>query len=126
MPALTSQGFGLLGHLREVTLASGVSAQIDIDAVSAIDGTLDLLAAGAVAGGTQRNHAWVAPHTNWGLTPMPFQHLVVDAQTSGGLLPACAPKATDRLLRALARHGSSPARIGRMTGNSVGGEIVVT
>src|SRR6185503_670578 len=59
-------GFGLLGHLREMCVASGVSAQIDIAAVPVIDGVRDLLDAGMVAGGTQRNHAFVAPDVDFG------------------------------------------------------------
>ena len=56
-------GFGLLGHLHELALASGVAAEIDASAVPAIDGVLELLAAedgSAVAGGTRRNRAHAA------------------------------------------------------------------
>jgi len=109
-------GFGLLGHLREMTSAAAVGAEIDVAAVPVIAGALDLLEAGAVAGGTQRNHAWVAPDTDWGTTPLATQHLLSDAQTSGGLLLACAPHATEDLVAALARHGTlAAAPIGRIT-----------
>ena len=37
-------GFGLLGHLHELALASGLAAEVDADAVPAIDGVLELLA----------------------------------------------------------------------------------
>ena len=59
-------GFGLLGHLREMCVASGVGAVLDAGAVPVIDGVRDLLAAGMVAGGTQRNHAFVAPDVDFG------------------------------------------------------------
>src|ERR671922_258479 len=36
-------GFGLLGHLHELALASGCAAEIDAAAIPAIDGVLDLL-----------------------------------------------------------------------------------
>ena len=62
-------GFGLLGHLRELCVASGVSAQIDSAAVPVIDGVRDLLDVGMVAGGTQRNHAFVAPDVDFGSLP---------------------------------------------------------
>ena len=51
-------GFGLLGHLHELALASGVAAVVEAAVVPAIDGVLELLAdpsAVAVAGGTRRN-----------------------------------------------------------------------
>jgi selenide, water dikinase len=82
-------GFGLLGHLHELALASGCAAEVEASAVPAIDGVLDLLADEAVvSGGTRRNREWarefagfdgVAPEREW---------LVVDAMTSGGLLVA--------------------------------------
>jgi selenide, water dikinase len=81
-------GFGLVGHLREMLVASGVGADIDADAVPVIEGVRDLLAAGMVAGGTQRNHAFVSDTVEWGALPEPEQLLLADAQTSGGLLLA--------------------------------------
>ena len=53
-------GFGLLGHLHELALASGVAAELEAAAIPAIDGVLELLARpdeAAVAGGTRRNRA---------------------------------------------------------------------
>ena len=109
-------GFGLLGHLREMTSAADVGAMVEVDAVPTIPGARDLLEAGAVAGGTQRNHAWVSAAVQWGETSLVAQHLLADAQTSGGLLLACDPGATDQLVAALGRHGALvAARIGRIT-----------
>ncbi len=104
-------GFGLLGHLREVVVASGVGADVDASAVPVLDGALDLIEAGAVAGGTQRNHDWVAPDVDWGVAPLPVQHLLADAQTSGGLLLACAPDATPALLAALGEQSTPAAHV---------------
>ncbi|MGH2979096.1 MAG: selenide, water dikinase SelD, partial [Solirubrobacterales bacterium] len=58
-------GFGLLGHLHEMALASGVGAHVDGGAVPALAGVLELLAAGAIAGGSRRNREWVEPHVGW-------------------------------------------------------------
>jgi len=41
-------GFGLLGHLHRMVLASGVAAEIDADAVPLIDGALDLARTGPI------------------------------------------------------------------------------
>ncbi len=81
-------GFGLLGHLREMCVASSVGAVVDFDAVPVIDGVRALLDAGMVAGGTRRNHAFVAPDVDFGDLPETEQLLLCDAQTSGGLLLA--------------------------------------
>jgi selenide,water dikinase len=82
-------GFGLLGHGHELAEGSGLAAEIDADAVPAIDGVLELLEdESAVAGGSRRNRRDADAFTSWGDVPEPLQRLVVDAMTSGGLLAA--------------------------------------
>ena len=99
-------GFGLLGHLHELALASGVAAEVEAGAVPVIDGVLDLLrdAEPPIAGGTRRNREWVEPfvHFATGL-PEELAWIVCDAMTSGGLLVAAAPGS-----------GAPGARIGRL------------
>src|SRR3954452_3314261 len=52
-------GFGLVNHLNELALASGVAAEVDAASVPAIDRVLELLADdAAVAGGSRRNRAY--------------------------------------------------------------------
>jgi selenide,water dikinase len=87
-------GFGLLGHLHELALASGVAAELDAGAVPAIDGVLDLLRGDEppIAGGTRRNREWVEPFVDFDpALPEELAWLVCDAMTSGGLLIAAAP-----------------------------------
>ncbi len=87
-------GFGLLGHLHELALASGVAARVSAGAVPAIEGVVDLLRSPEppVAGGTRRNRAWVEPAVRWGdRVPEELRWLVCDAMTSGGLLVAAPP-----------------------------------
>ena len=92
-------GFGLLGHLHELCLGSGLEAEVSAAAVPAIDGVLDLLAGDEppVAGGTRRNRAWVEPHVTWAEdVPEHLRWLLCDAMTSGGLLVA-APAGSEGL-----------------------------
>jgi selenide,water dikinase len=87
-------GFGLLGHLHELALASGVAAELNAGAVPAIDGVLELLRGDEppIAGGTRRNREWVEPFTDFDAAlPDELAWLVCDAMTSGGLLIAAAP-----------------------------------
>jgi selenide,water dikinase len=84
-------GFGLLGHLHELTLASGVAAELDAAAVPPIEGVLELLAGDEppIAGGTRRNRSWVEPNVDWDSdVPEELRWLLCDAMTSGGLLIA--------------------------------------
>jgi selenide, water dikinase len=87
-------GFGLLGHLRELASASGLSAEVDAAAVPAIPGVLDLLGGPEppIAGGTRRNRAWIEEVASFDrAVPEERRWLLCDAMTSGGLLIAAAP-----------------------------------
>jgi selenide,water dikinase len=94
-------GFGLLGHLHELALASGVAAEVMADAVPAVEGVLELLALPeepAVAGGTRRNRAHAEEYTSFGAeVPDERVWLVCDAMTSGGLLAAVAQADAGRI-----------------------------
>ncbi|GAA2591605.1 selenide, water dikinase SelD [Actinomadura fulvescens] len=81
-------GFGLLGHLYKLARASGVTAALDAAAVPYLDGAREAVRDGFVPGGTRRNLAWVAPHTDFGRIAETERLLLADAQTSGGLLVA--------------------------------------
>ncbi len=81
-------GFGLLGHLFKLARASGVTAVVDSAAVPLIEGAADAIRAGYVPGGSRRNLAWVAPHSDFGRLSEEALLLLADAQTSGGLLLA--------------------------------------
>jgi selenide,water dikinase len=86
-------GFGLLGHLHELTLASGVAAVVQATAVPAIDGALELLAdERAVAGGSRNNRRYAEEFASFddGVDEV-LRRLVTDAMTSGGLLVAVDP-----------------------------------
>ena len=96
-------GFGLLGHLHELTRASGVAAELEAGAVPAIDGALDLLAdEAAVSGGSRRNAEYAAEFSSFaeGIDPA-RRRLVTDAMTSGGLLAAVPPARADEVPGAL-------------------------
>jgi selenide,water dikinase len=87
-------GFGLLGHVEELTLASGVGAELEAEAVPALDGVEELLRDGdAVSGGSRRNREHAETFTRFADdVPEWRRSLVCDATTSGGLLIAVAPE----------------------------------
>jgi selenide,water dikinase len=92
-------GFGLLGHLHELALASGLSAEVEAAAVPAIEGVLALLEdETAVAGGTRRNRAYAEGFSSFAESVDPARRwLVCDAMTSGGLLVSLPEAAADSL-----------------------------
>ena len=108
-------GFGLVGHLHKMALASGVQAVVDVGALPTLPGVRDLIAAGLAPGGTARNLDWVAPRLDAGRADPFALHLVGDPQTSGGLLFACPPdRAADALAMAL-DAGLAAAIVGELT-----------
>jgi selenide,water dikinase len=102
-------GFGLLGHLHELALASELAAEIEARAVPAIGGVLELLSdpdGRAIAGGTKRNRAHAEQFATFGDDVGPeHRWLVTDAMTSGGLLAALPEKDA---------HQMPGVRIGRL------------
>ena len=103
-------GFGLMGHLREMIVASGVDAEVEIDAVPVIPGVRALIEAGAVPGGTQRNLDDTA-HVDWSAVPTTDQVVLCDAQTSGGLLLAVPPSDVEGTLAGLNGTGEGDASV---------------
>jgi selenide,water dikinase len=86
-------GFGLLGHLHELSLASGMAAVVEAAAVPAIEGALELLVdERAVAGGSRNNRRYAEEFASFedGVDEV-SRRLLTDAMTSGGLLVAIDP-----------------------------------
>jgi selenide,water dikinase len=81
-------GFGLLGHASHVARASGVTLEIEMARVPLLEGTRAALEAGALTGGAARNAAYLEPLVDYGRTTQDERALLVDPQTSGGLLVA--------------------------------------
>ena len=112
-------GFGLLGHLHRMLLASGVAAELEAGAVPLLDPRiLELARRDVIPGGTKRNLSYVRPHTDFGELPEPERAILADAQTSGGLLIAATGEAG---LEAAFRERDVPfARIGSVVAGEPG------
>ena len=118
-------GYGLTGHLGNMARASGVAARIDAARVPVLDGAEDLVVAGHVPGGTRRNRADAAANVSHSPdVPETTRVLLADAQTSGGLLIACPPERTARLVEELEDRGELAAVVGRMN-EGAAGHIVI-
>jgi selenide,water dikinase len=118
-------GFGLLGHLREMTQGSKVRVQLHAGRIPLLPDVLALAEAGLVPGGTKRNLHAVAATVRWDPSlPEPLRVAIGDAQTSGGLLVATPDGAG--LLRALAAAGvEGAAQIGEVIAEDPEGVIEV-
>jgi selenide,water dikinase len=81
-------GFGLLGHATHIARASNVSIEIRVRHVPALPGAREVWRAGARTGGAERNSAYLEPLVAWGDATPEDRALLIDPQTSGGLLVA--------------------------------------
>jgi selenide,water dikinase len=99
-------GFGLLVHLHELALASGLAAEIEAAAVPALPGVEALLQGeDAVSGGSRRNREHAEGFTTCGPGVAEWRRrLVTDATTSGGLLVAVDAARAAELPRACIGH----------------------
>ncbi|MFC0161269.1 selenide, water dikinase SelD [Mameliella alba] len=105
-------GFGLLGHLRNICLNSNVGAEITLEAVPLMHGAVELARQGIRSSLYPDNRA---PFPD--LADSAPHDLLIDPQTSGGLLAAVPGDGTEPLA-ALHGAGYEAARIGIVTEGS--------
>lgn len=120
-------GFGLIGHLAQMVIQSGVTAEIWSDRLPLFPGVLDYARQGVYSGANERNAEFSAARTAFDAgIGEEVKAVLYDAQTSGGLLIAFP---SDRAEEALAemRRADVPhaAIVGRIAGRSEG-RILVT
>jgi selenide,water dikinase len=119
-------GFGLLGHLHEMTRAAQVAARIRLDQIPILEEAWALAREGVIPGGTLRNRAALEGVVTWDGVGEDGQVLLSDAQTSGGLLIAVPQDRLDRLVRALRANGVPVAAVVGEINGPGRGEITVT
>ena len=110
-------GFGLLGHLNEISKASKVSAEIKYDDLPLLSGVNKLASDGIIPGGTKRNLSFATSFTYFHDQLTKIQQLIsADAQTSGGLLISISPEKTESFLQLFNEQSSIKAQeIGKIT-----------
>jgi cysteine desulfurase len=114
-------GFGLLGHLHEVTAASGVDAEIIASDVPLLPGAEDMAAAGVIPGGTLNNLEYAERFVVWDEKISYIKKvLLCDAQTSGGLLVCMPERYVPGFLDKLTEEGKRGVVIGKLVSNGSG------
>ncbi|HCC71453.1 MAG TPA: selenide, water dikinase SelD [Bacteroidales bacterium] len=104
-------GYGLAGHLREMSKASGCNVVIYPDMIPFIGEAHNMAAAGIIPGGTYNNHKYVEADIDFGSYNRTMQLLICDAQTSGGLLIAIDKNDAGMCLEKLHEAGIDRAAI---------------
>jgi selenide,water dikinase len=106
-------GFGLIGHAREMVLASDVSISISSGRVPLIEGALECVRAGYIPAGLKNNRDFAECLVEYEAgVPDDVRALLFDPQTAGGLL-ICTPDSKP-LGQALNDAGVAAAEIGKV------------
>lgn len=120
-------GFGLLGHLVEMTRPSGVDAEIDLAALPVLEGAEQTSAAGILSSLQPANvRLRRALRNQQEALSHPRYPLLFDPQTAGGLLASIPAQRVDACLGALRALGyTHAAAIGRVLTQGQGLEPVI-
>ena len=103
-------GFGLIGHAREMALASDVMLEIEVDCIQFLPGAVEYARAGAIPGGLRNNREFASCVVEQRRDiPEEIENLLYDPQTSGGLLISLPEKDAAELTKRL----EGAYRIGR-------------
>ena len=105
-------GFGLPGHLKEMTVSSQVDVHLIASNIPLIEGVKDLAANNIIPGGTVNNLEYVSDIMEWDVGISKTEKFVFcDAQTSGGLLIVIPKKYETAFLSDLKKSGLKYAAI---------------
>ena len=113
-------GYGLLGHLANMLMQSGVAAEINAAAVPVFPGVRRLIAEGHVPGGTRRNLDDLSDRIDFGSCDDAVRLTLADAQTSGGMLIAVPEDRVQDMLDDLRKEAPTATVIGRVTAGAPG------
>ena len=116
-------GFGLMGHLLEMTQGSGTGAVIDVRGIALVEESLRLAEMGILPEGMYRNRSFAESSVDGGDVSLAVQDMLYDPQTSGGLLMAVDPDDADALFEELEPSVPRAQRIGRIEEYSGGARI---
>ncbi|KAA1171025.1 selenide, water dikinase SelD [Marinobacter salinexigens] len=118
-------GFGLLGHLVEMTRPSGVDAELDLSAIPILPGAEETAAAGILSSLQPANirlRRGIRDQEKW--VNHPRYPLIFDPQTAGGLLASVAADRAESCVQELKALGyPHTAIIGRVTAQDMEGAI---
>ena len=93
-------GFSLSGHSQECAAASGVTIEINTSRLPILEGALDLARLGLIPEGRYTNEDWLFGKIGFADTiPLEMKDLVLDPQTSGGLLLFMPPEEAEAFVR---------------------------
>jgi|HubBroStandDraft_4_1064222.scaffolds.fasta_scaffold48276_3 selenide,water dikinase len=108
-------GFGVIGHAREMALASNVSLRFYARRIPLLEGALECVRAGYIPGGLKANREFAECMVEYenGISDE-VKTILFDPQTAGGLLISVAAEDAVELSRALTAAGVPAVEIGEV------------
>lgn len=107
-------GFGFLGHLSEMLRASKVGADIYFNQVPVLEGVLDLAKKGFLTGAVKSNLGYAVP-VEWADVNETLKQVMIDPQTSGGLLAGIPEDEVTSFVNSMNQNGLSAWVVGKVT-----------
>jgi selenide, water dikinase len=108
-------GFGLIGHSREMALASDVALRFSSKDIPVLPGALDCIRAGYIPGGLNNNRDFAECVVGYDDgVPEDLKTLLFDPQTAGGLLISVASEDAPHLARSLNAANVPAVQIGKV------------
>jgi selenide,water dikinase len=98
-------GYGLVGHAFELARASGVTLSIHSEKVPLMAGVKELAEGGLLPKAIEANRHYVGAEVSWNTTSEFHQQVLLDPQTSGGLLVSLPEEAAESLGQSLEKEG---------------------
>jgi len=99
-------GFGLLGHLSEISLGSKMDVEIFSKQVPVIEDTWEFATSNVIPGGSTNNLNHFSKYIHWDSNLSDIEKIILsDAQTSGGLLFTIPQNQKDEVLNQLKKSG---------------------
>ncbi|MCD8358192.1 MAG: selenide, water dikinase SelD [Oscillospiraceae bacterium] len=118
-------GFGVLGHLLEMAQGSGVEIHLSLSGIRFIPEAVEFARMGLLPEGMYRNRAFAEESVDLGETPLEYQDLLFDPQTSGGLCIAVDAEDADALLGELQNAVPAAQRIGSVCAYQGGKRVLL-
>jgi selenide,water dikinase len=112
-------GFGLIGHAREIALASKVSLRLHASRIPLIEGAVECVKAGHIPGGLKANREFAECAVGYedGISEE-IKTLLFDPQTAGGLLVSIAAENARDLARTLIAASIQAVEVGEVVPES--------
>ena len=107
-------GCGLMGHAYEMARASDVTVVFEANQIPVLDGVEELARKKMLPGGIESNRRYVGGSISWDEVSPLRQKILLDPQTSGGLLVSLPQEEGVRLCRELEEEGYHGRLVGRV------------